>query len=292
MTPLPLDFIPGTHGHFLGYVCNRALDYTSAEFELFTALGTSHNATDEYKNSRGIVCNHWYARRPRIISQAEKIIRITFDPEDLLIVNYLSLLRSGDIGLDPNTLHINTKAKLDTEHYRPVLMDIYRGYPTLDQSESDIPRGVLREFFKYSFKDVGNNGLWKLQRQMLLLSHPNQFHFNIRDIYDLQKLKAKLEELSAWLNRPCDTGAWLDTLHQKFLSKIDCFHFVEQCMGIVRGVIAAQSITIPPLNLLQESWINARLELIYNKEMPFHMPEYFTNTQDLLYYIENTAPDL
>jgi hypothetical protein len=39
-------------------------------------------------------------------------------------------------------------------------------------------------------------------------------------------------------------------------------------------------------NLLQESWLNARLELIYNKEMPFMQDQYFSNTLEIIEYLK------
>jgi hypothetical protein len=43
---------------------------------------------------------------------------------------------------------------------------------------------------------------------------------------------------------------------------------------------------------MQESYINGRLEDIFKKEMPFQQDLYFTNTEDVLYYINNQAPNL
>ena len=289
---IPLDFVPGTHGHFLEYVCNRALGYTDLEFNLFTNLGTSHQRPADYLQSREVVCNHWFVRDKNSIAESDKIIRITFEPEDLLIVNYLSLLRSSDAGIDSNNLHINTKAKLNNEQYRLLLEGIYQAYPTLDQTHDDIPKNFLREFFKFSFKNIELNGIWKLQREMLCTFHPNQFHFSLRDLYNTQRLVSKLDELGHWLKRSSKTQNWLDPLHKEFLAKIDCLEFVDQCLEIVKSVVSTQNRSIPPLNLLQESWINAKLELIYGKEMPFHEEKYFTNTQDMLYYIEKHAPNL
>jgi hypothetical protein len=57
-------------------------------------------------------------------------------------------------------------------------------------------------------------------------------------------------------------------------------------------VVAEQDIQIPQLTLFQESYINAKLENYYAKEMPFHQAKYFTNTKDVLQYIKTQAPNL
>jgi hypothetical protein len=57
-------------------------------------------------------------------------------------------------------------------------------------------------------------------------------------------------------------------------------------------VLTGQDIVVPQLTLFQESYINGTLERLFQREMPFHQPDYFTSTKDMLYYINHTAPNL
>jgi hypothetical protein len=46
-----------------------------------------------------------------------------------------------------------------------------------------------------------------------------------------------------------------------------------------------ESIGISPLTVYQESYINAQLEILGGKEMPFSQEEYFTNTNQIIEYL-------
>jgi hypothetical protein len=84
----------------------------------------------------------------------------------------------------------------------------------------------------------------------------------------------------------------LKPLYDQFIKQVPFLDHKSQCDKIITAVINHESIDIPKLTLFQESYINGKLEKIFNKEMPFHQELYFTNTKDVLYYINNQAPNL
>ena len=61
--------------------------------------------------------------------------------------------------------------------------------------------------------------------------------------------------------------------------------YKKQCDQILEDIKHQRSVDIPSLSLFQESYLNAQLELVYNIEMPFVQEEYFTNTQEILEYL-------
>ena len=289
---IPLDFVAGTHGHFLEYVTNRALNYVSTVFDPFTKLGTSHQRPIEYLTQRKIICGHWFENDPGVVGSAPKTIRIVFDQDDILLVSSLSLLRAADLNINNNDLHIDTVMKLNNDFYSQTLDQIYQAYQTLDRMQNSIPRNVLREFFKFGFSDPDINGYWKKLQDMCNIPANDVFDIDLKSIYDYHKLENILLQLASWLDAPCNTHGWLQELHVKFMSKIPFMHHKDQCDQIIQNVIAGEDKTIPDLSMLQESYINGRLEKYYKKEMPFHQLIYFTNTKDVLKYIESEAPDL
>ena len=288
---IPLDFVAGTHGHFLEYVFNRALGYTDAEFDPFTGLGTSHRRPASYLQRRAIVCDHWFEHDPEVITRADRVIRIVFAQEDLLLVSSLSLLRAADLNIDNDVLHEDTVVKLQNPYYAQVLEQIYQAYPFLDRGHDHIPRNVLREFFKFGFSDPHVNGYWIKLQDMRRVPAGSTFDISLHAIYDLDQLTQVLQSLSSWLDRPLNTH-WLSAMHAQFLSKIPYLRHRDQCENIIQAVIDQESMTIPPLSLLQESYINGQLERLFRKEMPFHQQAYFTNTKDMLQYINTQAPNI
>jgi len=289
---IPLDFVAGTHGHFIEYVLNRSIGFTNVSFDPFTSLGTSHQKPKEYLNNRTIICNHWFENDPSAITKSSKIIRIVFDQDDILLVSSVSLLRAADLSIDNNFLHIDTAKKLNNRYYADTLEKIYQSYDFLNRTQDHIPRNVLREYFKFGFADPTVNGYWKKLQQMCNLPANDVFEITLKQIYDIDCLQDVLQKISAWLDQPMDTGQWLSELHQKFLDMLPFRNHQNQCDTIIQAVINRLDLAIPALSLLQESYINGKLERHFNKEMPFHQIDYFPNTKDVLQYIESQAPKL
>lgn len=289
---IPLDFVPGTHGHFLESVLNRAFGFTQEEFVLHDHLGTSHRKPQNYLRHRQISCNHYYQVDREILQTSDRVIRIVFDQDDLLLVSSLSLLRAADLGIDNNYLHLHTKSKLNNKFYAHILNDLYKAYGNQYQDMESIPRNILREYFKFGFKDPGINGYWKELQKLLEVPVKNDFRISLQKIYQVEELHKVLLDLADWLNLSLHPVSWLQFLHKEFLDKIPYLEHGSQCEQIIAQIISNQDVDIENLSLLQESYINARLENIFEKEMPFHPVEYFKNTKDVLNYIKLQAPNL
>lgn len=287
---IPLDFVPGTHGHFLEYVLNRLLNILDDYQDPFTALGTSHAQSTAYRRAREIYCGHWYRSNIYALEHSDRVIRITFEPEDVLLVTSMSLLRAADLQIDNNTLHIETAQKLQNQFYMEFLENIYRAYPNIHRTP-DIPRHILREYFKFGFRDFALNGYWQELQRLLAVKVNDCFEFDIKTIYDHDRLLDRLGVLQRWLDRPLDlANNWLPEAHAKFLSKVPYLNSKDQCDQIVDAVVGRQSAPIPALTLLQESYINGRLEHLFGREMPFDQTDYFTNTESMLHYLDTEAP--
>lgn len=289
---IPIDFVAGSHGHFLEVTLNKFFGFTPV-FDSFTATGTSHVATVQYLKSRVFDADHWY-RTPEKIQNVDKVISIRFDHNSLLLLSSLSLLRSTDRNIDNNQLEIDTYNKLNNKDYKNTLDCILKSYPFLsvDQNNSSIPRNVLREFYKFGFIDHTINGLWIEQQTMRYLPDTKVFYFDFENFYNLEKFNAALVELEQFVGVKFNFCSEFVDSYNKFLSFIPYQTHKEQCDQIVQSVVDQRSESIPPLTLFQESYINAQLEKIYKKEMPFHDLTYFTSTEDVLQYIMTDAPDL
>lgn len=289
---IPLDFVAGTHGHFLEYVLNRGFGFAPADFLPFTALGSSHQMPMHYKKNRKIVCGHWFETDPKVVTTSRHVIRIVFDKDDLLLVSSLSLLRAADQNIHNDQLDQDTRSKLDNAYYQQMLIDIYRAYPFLDRSDTNIPRYVLREYFKFGFANPEINGYWKKLQSMLSLSAVQEFRVELKCFYDVDRLINTCIKMSAWLGLPFEYQSWLPDVHAMFKAKVKFLEDKRYCDLIIDDIMHQRSRSLPNLNLLQESYINGNLERLLGKEMPFHQDQYFTHTRDMLQYIHTQAPCL
>lgn len=291
---IPIDFVAGTHGHFLEVTLNKFFSVVPVDFVPFTALGTSHTATEEYTKNKLFHAEHWSELHPEQVKNFDQVIAIKFSPNDLVYVASVSLLRAGDMQLDNDQLEIDTYNKLNNEFYKSSLDTILASYPFLqvDSVNSNIPRYVLREFFKYGFRDPDINGYLRKQQVMQYPDSCNVFEFEFASFYNFDHFVQTIERLEKFLNLNFDFGDEFVAMYKKFIEFIPYLTHKSQCDQIIDQVISQTLVPIPKLTLLQESYINAELEKHFNKEMPFHQDEYFNSTQLVLQYIKEQAPDL
>lgn len=288
---IPIDFLAGSHGNFLETVSNKYFGFVTNE-DTFTAGGTSHNKSSQYLTQRVFWARHWFENYKPELDNFEKIVSIRFSQEDLLLLSSVSLLRAGDIGIDNDSLEIDTRNKLNNDFYKKVLTLIDQSYPFLDKSQPSIDRYVLREFFKFGFRDPNNNGYWIKQQQMQYPATAKVLYVEFSSFYNISQFEKTIHQLENFIGHQFDFSPDFYQDYHRFLSFIPYCYHKSICDDIVQSVLDRQMIPIPKLTLFQESYINGTLERILQKEMPFHQPEYFTSTKDMLYYIDHMAKNL
>jgi hypothetical protein len=289
-----IDFVAGAHGHFLEVMLNKFFHTAAVDFDPFTDLGTSHVSTPEYHQTKLFHAGHWSERDPESLKLVDKIISIKFSQDQLLLFSSISMLRAKDQRISNDDLEHDTYNKLNNQFYRDTLDQILSSYPLSDvnESNSDIPRHVLREFYKFGFKNPGINGYWIKQQQMRYPASADVFYFDLACFYDRSLLAAALKQLELFVDKKFDFSHEFYQMYLRFFNSIPYLECQSQCDQIIRAVINQVDYTIPSLTLFQESYINAKLENYYAKEMPFHQLNYFTNTKDMWQYIETQAPNL
>ena len=289
--PIAIDFVPGTHGHFLETILNKFFGIASDINDPFTVTGTSHKKSSDYNKNKVFQAEHWFELCPVKLKNFKKVMSIRFTDDDLLLVSSISLLRAGDHNIDNDTLEVDTVKKLGNQHYQNTLDLIYQSYPFLDRSAGSIPRKVLREFYKFGFKNPQINGYWIKQKQMYY-HNSEVFYFDFSSFHNFDKFTNNIKLIEKLCGLTFDYSDEFRRHHEKFLSFITCIGHKQQCDQIINSIQHGINLTIPKLTLFQESYINGQLENIYCKEMPFHQDQYFTSTKDVLYYIDTGAPNL
>jgi hypothetical protein len=229
--------------------------------------------------------NHWSELLKSELTNVSKIISIRFDHDDLLLLSSVSLLRAGDLGINNDNLEINTVGQLSNQYYQDTLELIYNSYPFLNRADQNIPRYVLREFYKFGFKDPESNGYWRKLKDLKYSDQCQVFYFDFKDFYNIDLLVNRIEKLQTFVNRKFDFSTDFYQQHQKFLSFVPYIAQKEMCDNIVLHTQQEKNIPIPVLTLFQESYINAQLENIFKIEMPFHQDKYFESTKEVLRYI-------
>lgn len=328
---IAIDFVPGTHGHFLEYVCNRFLSDMPPAYTTqlpFDDMGTAHNTSDRYRDNKFFQSAHYYLR-PDIDLAGQDLVSIEYTAEDLLPIIQICFLRAGNINIDTDALHVNTYHKLDRPEYRLVLDNListfgdnlcdsynavkdpgwpqvcsladYHALPAhikqeceqqhhlkivhLSAQDPDCPRSKLREFFKLSFREPQQDGFMQLKSRRCYPGIKRTFHWRFDTFYRWDLFLQEITRLAAWLPRDLSDLEALQEVHQEFVCRQPYAHSRHRCQGIIGAVLTGQDRSCHELNLVEQAYVDAQLELQFGREMPTDRVEYFATTQEIKEYI-------
>jgi len=284
MHQVSIDFVAGSHGNFLEFVCNKFLAKLDITFRPFDSLGASHVKTQDYLDNRVFLADHYVLQRHQL---ARQIIRITFDEDDLLQLSSVCFLRAGNANIDHNLLEHNTYNKLHNSYYKNLIKEITQAYPSivLSTDSPDCPRYILREFFKFGFRDHQTHGLLLELKKMNYGTDHQVFDFAFEKFYNTEMFVDQIKVLAKWYDTNIQNVDGLVELHQQFLDNQIFKNSKIQADRMICAVQQRQEMPISKLSLLQESYINGVLERMYNIEMPFVQPVYFSNTTQIIEHL-------
>jgi hypothetical protein len=326
MNPVYVDFVAGTHGHFLSYLLHRFNPESAAvakNLNPFNALGASHITNDEYESCRRFFIGHYYESED--ISVKGPVISVSFTTDDLLPLLSGALLRAGDAGIDNNELHINTYNKLAGSFNQPLLNKLIEGFsqgqlqagynairdpswPDISNADDyfalpehirneceqdhgmvifelsaerpDCPRNILREFFKYGFLNPNEHGLMLEQQKMTYSNQSQTTYFPFSAFYDLVKLGESFYSLVKKFDLIWDPWT-LGNLQKQFVAKQKYARSKPQCDQLVEVILGDDTIKLPKLNLLEESYIEAAIETKTGRVLPTNNVEWYTDINEL-----------
>jgi hypothetical protein len=122
-----IDYQGGAHGNFLEFVCNKYLAGVLCNDSPFNELGAAHAKTyhTDKKFNRGHYSDF---RGVKTQLQDSKIISVQITTDDLLPLQSISLLRTGNHNIDPDQLEVGTYHKLNNTDYRWMLDNIIHSF--------------------------------------------------------------------------------------------------------------------------------------------------------------------
>jgi len=271
-----IDFFGGLHGNFLCYAVN-ALDDQVKKQNPFTQFGTSH-----VPYNKPLAQSGHYSLLDQPIAGTD-IIALTADPRDCLLVNLLAYSRSADYKFDLKNFNVNFYDQIKDTKFSDMIDKIDHSYGLDLARTNSLPRGTLREYLKFGFIDYNQNGMiQEIVRQQYTVP---VFEVDFKKLYQFNSFLDTIENI----NRHFDLGytvdsGWYHTLWQQFIVKIDAIKWDQDCHTVLDAVENQRPMQID-FNIVQEAWLNARLEVLYNVEMPFLQEQYFANTQEIIRYI-------
>lgn len=151
----------------------------------------------------------------------------------------------------------------------------------LSAENPDCPRHILREFFKIGFKHPDKQGFITQQQKMVYDKSNDVLEFPVDSFYNTDKFVAQLRQIAAWSKYDFVPSQELVDLHAEFLDRQPYKNIKHTCDQLIDNIVARTATSLPSLTLLEESYIEAQLELRYNIEFPFGNDHWFNNIQTL-----------
>ena len=288
---IEIDFQGGTHGSFLEYILNDCFSREEIPHP-FTDIGTSHNWPTGYiKDEKPAQTRHF--KSDNIPFTTDNIIVIEVDNNvNLLNVQALSLYRAGNAKIKESELSTNTFQKLmmNRNQYAYMIESLRDNYGIeLSETNSDCPRYILREFFKFQFADPTRCGLvgpYKEWIKTLKNTDKKVYVFPVSSFYDYEKFDSEISKIEEFFSLNFVKRQYQHA-YEKFIQGLDYFLNLNVLPDkIISAVQEKTELEFGNLTILQESYINGNLERIYGKEMPFMQEQYFTNTKEIIEYLQ------
>lgn len=150
----------------------------------------------------------------------------------------------------------------------------------LDISEfsPDVPRHILREFFKIGFKDPEISGFMTQQKKMCYNSDNDVLIFPFSSFYNSEKFLSQIKKIGQWASFSLTNNQELVKLHKQFLLNQPYKDSKSKCDEILKKIYNKEFFKFTNIELLEESYILAELEKHFDCELS--IKEWFVSSDE------------
>jgi hypothetical protein len=158
--------------------------------------------------------------------------------------------------------------------------------PKFSKEFPNCPRHILREFFKIGFCNPSVQGIMMEQKKMTYDTTNNVYIFPYSCFYNLDKFTNEIAQLAAWTGYDFVATDQFKNLHTEFLDKQIYKNSKTKCDTLLNRILSQEHFVLPKLTLLEESYLDAKLESHYNKNSPTDNPQWFCSSSEILEYFK------
>lgn len=272
-----IDFFGGLHGHFLEYSIN-SLDPVVRQYSPFNKLGNSHMPFQ-----RLLATADHYTFFNKRLPDPSKVIEIHTTVDDCLLVNLLTFSRAGDHNFDLINFNEDFSNKIRNTHLYTGFQQSLLHYGINLDNNDPVPKCVLRESLKFNFTVPEKNSLmiaantFRYSNQALIVY--------LKQLYNKQTYIGLIEQIVNRYQLPYAVDQdWYSNLWEEFVKRNKVIQDQQYAKDVLQAVIDKKELKIT-LNIIQEAWLDAELERLYNIEMPPEQEFYFSSTTQINQYL-------
>lgn len=129
----------------------------------------------------------------------------------------------------------------------------------------DCPRTILREFFQIGFEQPEISGFIVRQSQAKYDSTKQVYRWPYRCFYNTTEFLQEIKKVADWANISYNDQDSIEELHNEFLQKQPYKNSKIKCNKIVEEIQNAMIPNLIDITLIEEAYVNAKLEWNYFK---------------------------
>jgi hypothetical protein len=129
----------------------------------------------------------------------------------------------------------------------------------------DCPRTILREFFQIGFQQPEISGFIVRQSQAKYDSTKQVYRWPYRCFYNTTEFLQEIKKVADWANISYNDQDSIEELHNEFLQKQPYKNSKIKCNKIVEEIQNAMIPNLIDITLIEEAYVNAKLEWNYFK---------------------------
>lgn len=300
-----IDFQGGSHGNYLEFVCNimSGVSVNGLPFNQFGAahnkLYTSekifycgHYSYDQTPMAYDKIVSIQFTHDDLLPLQQISLLRAGdygYDNDQLEINTYHKLNNSNyQWVLDnivtnffSNQIQQSYDAVKDVTWPNINTLEDFKNLPTWIQQECldqhnlqlleltaaspNCPRHVLREFFQIGFERPEQSGFIARQQHVVYSDQQQVYMFPFGCFYQMDQFLNELDRLAYWAQINYNCQHKIQQVHNEFLMRQPYKNSKSKCDDIIAKIQVGNSVEMPKLDLLEQAYINAKLEMDYFK---------------------------
>ncbi len=248
-----IAFQGGTHGNYLRFCIDKFSTLTAnIQDTPFTENKTSHKALDY---SGAVNRYHPTDEAPFFKHTDEPHILITVDKDDLIYIERWVTMRAGDHKVDITKESINLSNSFLANFQ---WAGKFKKYYNLDVTKEQIPKFLMRDFYKLSFIDKDKNGFIELDHKLRSNRPKNTFCFPVASFWDKDKFFDTLQQASEYLKLELDISD--KSVHDSFINGLSFMDTKDRAKDVIQAIRNNQDIDITGLDVVEQAYISAWLE--------------------------------
>ena len=141
------------------------------------------------------------------------------------------------------------------------------------------PRWILRDIFKNWFLNTDSLPSSDMEYFDKIYQDKQVYLLPLRSLYDIDQFKVELGNIEKFFELSF-VEYDIENMHKDLVSKLLFLNSVDNCQQIINSIETKEKIIIN-LNVVEEGFINAKIEQIYGVDLFNENNDYFRDTQEL-----------